>query len=348
MLISIHWIHCILLSIQLHRSWLPWKFLFFFQKCPEENSSKGTSSTNPFQSLVWLAFQVQLIFAHFYRILRTPLNTGCSLQSVILSTWRTRWREALSLCYSHYFLVPNCMTYKLAESYQHICCKNRTMHWDSHTPQETSCAMKTLYFFQQFSVFCPPFALQNSCFCFSLDILRQPQTAKLTAASYCITLQTSPQSMHPQSTFRSNGIIFLSKVPPFAEGLLNTSHASLLFEKFFSSVTLSSCELQRESRWCLPRSTPGQPYPFCRCCSNEHLDKLISRGHHYGHACAHAWWYWDFSSYLEMNLSELTSLMSNCGCPCTFTLKMEMLHSCSHCQGFLVQPFIFEEHTLQW
>lgn len=141
--------------------------------------------------------------------------------------------------------------------------------------------------------------------------------------------------MHPQSTFRSNGIIFLSKVPPFAAGLLNTSHASLLFEKLFSSVTLPSCELQRESRWCLPWSTPGQPYPFYRCCSNEHLDKLISRGHHYGHACAHAWWYWDFSSYLEMNLSELTSLMSNYGCPCTFTLKMEMLHSCSHCQGFL-------------
>lgn len=31
MLISIHWIHCILLPIQLHRSWLPWKFLLFFR-----------------------------------------------------------------------------------------------------------------------------------------------------------------------------------------------------------------------------------------------------------------------------------------------------------------------------
>lgn len=40
MFISIRQIHCILLSIQLHRFWLPWKYLGFFQKCPEENHSK--------------------------------------------------------------------------------------------------------------------------------------------------------------------------------------------------------------------------------------------------------------------------------------------------------------------
>lgn len=64
---------------------------------------------------MWLAFQVQLIFAHFYQILWTPLNMGCSLQSAILFTWRTSSLEALSLWYSHYFLFPNCMTYKLSE-----------------------------------------------------------------------------------------------------------------------------------------------------------------------------------------------------------------------------------------
>lgn len=51
----------------------------FFQKCPEENSSKEPAAQT--HSNLWCdsAFQVQLIFAHFYRqrqILWTPLNTG--------------------------------------------------------------------------------------------------------------------------------------------------------------------------------------------------------------------------------------------------------------------------------
>lgn len=112
MLISIHWIHCILLSIQPHRSQLPWKFQIFHSAW--RKYFKGTSSKNPFQSVVQLPFPSPTdLSPHVYqghKFSRPQWIPGCSLWPVIPQGLRRRTASSLEsplLCYSHSSLLPH-------------------------------------------------------------------------------------------------------------------------------------------------------------------------------------------------------------------------------------------------
>ena len=153
----------------------------FFQKCPEENSSKEPAAQA--HSNLWCdsAFQVQLLFAHFYhqhKFCRLLWGRHCSLRSMILYRGRTTSLVSLSLCYSRFLGLWELQAFRN----QHTA-TNTFVSGTEPLPEipmshgKPPVQRKHCISFSDFLYFANIFALQKSCFCFSLDILRQLQTA---------------------------------------------------------------------------------------------------------------------------------------------------------------------------
>lgn len=157
MLISIHWIHCILTSIELHRHRLPWKFLLF-SEVPQRKQFKGTSSTNPFQSLLWVslpALNNLCTFLTVTQILWTPLKM------MFLLVWYSQHKE-LAHCNLYPSITPAIywfliMTFKqkAAHCYQHICPRTELLPEIPMSHRKPPMQWKHNIFFSSFlSIFC--------------------------------------------------------------------------------------------------------------------------------------------------------------------------------------------------
>lgn len=133
MLISIHWIHCILLSIQLHRHRLPWKFLLF-SEVPWRKQFKGTSSINPFQCLLWLCLPAPTGLCTLLtvtQILWTPLR----MILFLLICGNSQHKE-LAQCNLYPTIIPAISWFliillsnfeKAAHCYQHVCLRTELL-----------------------------------------------------------------------------------------------------------------------------------------------------------------------------------------------------------------------------